>query len=158
MSLSTGGYDSQGTPNKDTDEDDPMTSLLKAQIPVCDCDEGVNAGRSHELPPRDPPLDIIKECSDEMEVTNTEGDAHQCVTDNNVCSDHAAPETRVHTPNPDPSLPYLTPDSNPPDTPTPPRRGVVRPAEVTSSDILTPNNIQRQSLSKLQRSKMPILG
>ena len=101
----------------------------------------MNPGRSHELPPHDPPLDIMQECSDEMEVTNTEGGAYQCVIDNVVCSDHAASETRIHTPNTDPGLPYLTPDSNPPDTPTPPSRGVVRSAEATSSDILTPKNI-----------------
>lgn len=151
ISFSTGGCDSQGTPDEDTDEDDPMTSPLKAQTPVCDRGERMNPGRSHELPPHDPPLDIIHERSNEMEVGSTKGDAHQCVTDNNFCSGHAAAETRVYNPKPGLSLPYLTPDSNPSDTPTPPSRGVVRSTEATSSDIRTPSNIRSgKSFPKFQ--------
>ena len=150
ISLLTGGCDSQGTPDKDTNEDDPMTSPLKAQTPVCDCCKRMNPGRAHEFPPHDPRFDIIQERSNELEIRNTK-DAHQCVTDNNVCSGHAAAETRVHNSNPGLSLPYLTPDSNPSDTPTPPSRGVVRSAEVTSSDIRTSNNIRSaESFSKFQ--------
>lgn len=133
ISLSTEGCNSQGTLDKDTNEDDPMTSPLKSQTPVCDFDEWMNSSRSHGLPPHDPPLDTIQECLNEMEVGNTKGDAHQCVTDN-VCSGLAATETRVHNPNPGLSLSYLTPNSNPSDTPTPSSRGVMRSAKMTSSD------------------------
>ena len=158
ISLSTGGCDSQGTLGKDTDEDDPMTSPLKSQTPVCDFGERMNPGRSHGLPPHDLPFDTIQECSNEMEVGNTKGDAHQCVT-NNVCSGLAAAETRVHNPNPGLSLPYLTPNSNPSDTPTPPSRGVVRSAEATSSDTRTPNNIwSGKSFSRLQPTVEDALG
>lgn len=111
----------------------------------------MNPGRSHELPPHYPPLEIIQDCLDEMEVTNTEGDAHQCDTDNNVSSDHAVPGTHVHTPNSGPSLSYLIPDPNPPDMLMPPSRGVIRSAKATSSNIQPPNNIQSgHFLSKLQ--------
>lgn len=150
ISLLMGGCESQGSLDKDTDADNPMTSLLKAQTPVYDCDEGMNLGRSHELPPDDPPFDIMQECSDGMEIMNTEGDAHQCVLNNNICSGHTVPETRVHTPYPGPGFPYPTPDSTPLDAPTPPSR-VLKSAEATSSDIRTPSNIRSgQSWSKMQ--------
>lgn len=149
-----GGCNSQGSLDKDIDEDYPMSSLLKAQTPVCNCNKGINPSRSHELPPYDPSLDIMQECSNEMEITNTEGDPLQCVSDNNICSaapDHTALETCVHTPNPGPSLPYPTPDSTLLDAPIPLSRGVVKSVEVTSANIQTPSNIQSgQFLSKLQ--------
>ena len=150
ISLFMGGCESQGSLDKDTDENNPMTSLLKAQTPVCDCDEGMNPGRSHELPPDEPALDIMQECSDGMEITNNEGEVHECVFNNNICSDHTAPETLIHTPHPGPGLPYPTPGSTPLDAPTP-RSRVVKSAEATSFDIRTPSNIRsRQSWSKLQ--------